>query len=67
MKRFSEYERTGKLQRKIDVEIKRFGTKEWQYLHSTNWHRTCKDAILAAKLVHGAHHDYRATFDPRKE
>lgn len=42
----SEYEKTGKLQRKIDVYVKRNGAVE--YLHSTQWHRTCRDAVAAA-------------------
>ena len=42
--RLSEYERTGKIQRKIDIFIDRQGHGAWEYFGSTNWHRTCKEA-----------------------
>jgi hypothetical protein len=42
----SYFERTGKLCRKIDVYVKAPGGL--RYLHSTNWHKTCRDAKLAA-------------------
>ena len=38
----SDYEKTGKLQRKIDIFYKEAGG--WVYACSTNWWRTCRDA-----------------------
>lgn len=40
----SEYERTGKLQGKIDILIDRQGYGAWEYFGTTNWHKTCKEA-----------------------
>ena len=43
----SDFERTGKLQRKIDIFYangRRAGQVQWQYACSTNWWRTCRDA-----------------------
>ena len=48
----SHYERTGRLQRKIDV-YRRAGPRRLVYLHSTNWHRTCREAVAAAARVTG--------------
>ena len=48
----SEYEITGKLQRKIDVYLRCAGGGTL-YLHSTNWHRTCRDAAAAAVAQRG--------------
>jgi hypothetical protein len=46
----SEYERTGKLQRKIDIyRVTKPG--RMVYFASTNWHRTCRDAIRSAEAV----------------
>lgn len=59
MKRMSDFERTGKLQRKIDISVQN-SRGEYIYLHSTNWWRTQKDAIDAAKRKFGAHHKYKA-------
>lgn len=66
LKRMSEYERTGKLQRKIDVYVQSSTSRDWMYLHSTNWHKRLVDAIEAAKLKHGAHHNFRACFADAK-
>lgn len=46
----SEYEKTGKLQRKIDISVLRGG--RFTYYASTQWHKSCKEAIAstAAKL-----------------
>jgi hypothetical protein len=38
----SDFERTGKLQRKIDIFQR--GGRGWHYACSTNWWRTCRDA-----------------------
>jgi hypothetical protein len=40
----TEFERTGNLQRKIDIYIDRQGYGAWEYFGSTNWHKTCKEA-----------------------
>lgn len=52
----SEYERTGKLQRKIDIFVDRQGYGAWEYYGSTNWHKTCKEARAFMVTVYG----YRA-------
>lgn len=47
----SEYERTGVLQRKINVFrliVRPNGERYWAYEHSTNWHKRCRDAVDAA-------------------
>jgi hypothetical protein len=47
----SEFERTGKLQRKIDVYRKTvFGAV---YVCSTNWHRRCRDAAASVARERG--------------
>ena len=61
MNRMSDYERTGKLQRKIDVYVQT-SRGNYVYLHSTNWWRTQKDAIDAARRKHGAHHTFKASW-----
>jgi hypothetical protein len=61
LKRMSDYERTGKLQRKIDVYISRDG-EAFHYLFSTNWWKRQKDAIESAQRVHGRHHRYMAAW-----
>lgn len=38
----SDFERTGRLQRKIDIYYREAGG--WAYACSTNWWRTCRDA-----------------------
>lgn len=58
----SDFERTGKLQRKIDVSYKAPGG--WRYHSSTNWWRTCRDAKLSVCDKYGfALSDLRASFD----
>ena len=60
----SAFERTGRLQRKIDVFLKVPGG--CRYLHSTNWHRTCREAVAAAAAATGhAASDMFARFDRR--
>lgn len=49
----SEYERTGKLQRKIDIFIDRQGYGAWEYFGSTHWHKTCKEAKVYMVETHG--------------
>ena len=58
----STFERTGRLQPKVDVYLKvPHGSR---YLHSTNWHRTCREAIeAAAKATGNAASDMFARFD----
>jgi hypothetical protein len=61
----SYFERTGKLGPKIDVYAKVPGGV--RYLHSTNWHRTCRDAIeAAARGSNYAASDLTARFDKRR-
>ncbi len=60
----SYFERTGKLGPKIDVY---FVTDErplsLTYKHSTNWHKTCREAIAAAARHYGLpRHTLRAYF-----
>lgn len=60
----SHYEKTGKMQPKIDVYLKIPGST--RYLHSTNWHRTCREAVEAAARQYGhAASDMFARFDRR--
>lgn len=47
----SEFERTGKLQRKIDVYRKTASGAV--YVCSTNWHRRCRDAVASVATAHG--------------
>jgi hypothetical protein len=47
----SDYERTGKLQRKIDIFYRDAGG--WKYACSTNWWRTCQDAAENWRAVRG--------------
>lgn len=47
----SDFERTGKLQRKIDIYYRDSGG--WRYACSTNWWRTCRDAAAHWRAVHG--------------
>ena len=47
----SDYERTGKLQRKINIFYRDSGG--WKYACSTNWWRTCRDAAEHWRSVHG--------------
>ena len=47
----SDFERTGKLQRKIDIYYREAGG--WRYACSTNWWRTCRDATAHWCEVHG--------------
>ena len=49
----SEYERTGKLQRKIDIFVDRQGYGAWEYYGSTDWHKTCKAAKAMMVEVYG--------------
>lgn len=49
----SHFERTGHLCRKIDVYRKGVAGKPAEYLHSTNWHRTCRAAVLAIANAEG--------------
>lgn len=55
----SEFERTGKLQRKIDVY--RVTDSGMVYVHSTNWHARCRDAVASAKSEK-PDHEFRAFF-----
>lgn len=47
----SEFERTGKLQRKIDVYRKTVSGAV--YVCSTNWHRRCRDAVASVAGARG--------------
>ena len=50
----SDYERTGKLQRKIDLFERKPGTStHWTYRASTNHWRTCRDARASAAIAWG--------------
>lgn len=69
----SEFERTGQLQRKIDVfrlivsRQPAFGSRAprkrpyYAYAHSTNWHRTLRAATEAAKRDYPGH-KFKARF-----
>jgi hypothetical protein len=60
----NHYQRTGKLGPKIDVYAKAPGGM--RYLHSTNQHRTCREAIEAAAAGSNyAASDLVAYFDKR--
>ena len=48
----SAYERTGKLQRKIDVYLRAAGGGAI-YLCSTNWHATCREAVASVRAARG--------------
>ena len=48
----STYERTGKLQRKIDVYLRAAGGGAI-YLSSTNWHATCREAVASVRAARG--------------
>ena len=47
----SEFERTGKLQRKIDVYRKTASGAV--YVCSTNWHKRCRDAAASVARARG--------------
>ncbi len=54
----SEYEKTGKLQRKIDIFRRNPNGRPADYVCSTNWHKTCKEALrdfLQARNRDGAY------------
>jgi hypothetical protein len=64
----SHYERTGRLCRKIDVYAKTHD-KVGRYVCSTNWHKTCREAIesVVADPRYGyAASDLYARFDKRR-
>lgn len=49
----TDFERTGKTYRKIDIYVR--GAKGWEYLYSTNQWRTCataKASFLAKRKDH---------------
>lgn len=59
------FQRTGKLGKKIDVYGRIPG--KWVYLHSTNQHRTCREAKKAAAKITGYNAtDLLARFDKRE-
>jgi hypothetical protein len=47
----SDYERSGKLQRKIDIYYREAGG--WKYACSTNWWKTCRGAVSNWCAGHG--------------
>jgi hypothetical protein len=52
----SHFERTGKLGPKIDVYFvadTKAPSRSLVYKHSTQWHRTCKEAIASASRLYG--------------
>lgn len=56
LKHESHFERTGRLGPKIDVYFvadARAPSRSLVYKHSTQWHRTCKEAVQAAARHYG--------------
>ena len=49
----SDFEKSGKLQRKIDIYYRAYAGGGWVYACSTNWWRRCGDAAAHWRGVHG--------------